>query len=230
MAFDLDEGFILDLSDDSITPISSPMRSYSDCEDDDYSTKIMMPEPETDPEKEVIFYFREPTQIEKTVDGQVIYHYDPMLGLVGKAMADEIAAANAKMRPSFMVIPSGMSRKDITMEQFKYALKVYENNQSMSLHNLDYLNSLEDWFVQILEPKPVPRWKGPLRGTEILEYNQDIEDWIQREMTKLKGYSCFCDHDVRKVVKIKSETKTFIKDHINRLIAMKNTGKFSHRR
>lgn len=230
MAVDIDEGFILDLSDNSISPMSSPMRSDYDDVEEDYRPEQRIPDPEEDPNEEVVFYIQNGIEIGKWPDGKPMYRYDDLGGLEGKAIAEELRLANATKRPAFMPLPAGQRFKELTMDQFRYALRVYENNQMMSLHDVDFLNELENWFIQVIEPKPAPRWKGKLRGTEILEYNQDIEDWIKRETTKLKGYSAFCDHDVRKKIKPNPDTLKLVKAYIDKLNAMKNTGKFSCRR
>lgn len=228
---DPDEGFILDLSDDSISPLSTPERSDHEEQTVWYEARESIPDPESD-RNEVDFYFREGVVVGINPDGTPILEYPKLSGLEGKTMTEELFQASVGKIPTYMDFPQDYTQRELTLEEFRWALKVYENNQMLNLSNpdMDYLSKLESWFMLIYEPKPLPKWKGTLRGSEILEYNQDIEEWIQREKTKLKGYTYYCDYSLRRKLKIQPEVMVVVRQKVNELIQMKNTGKFSRRR
>lgn len=237
---DWDEGFIMDFSNGSVSPLTTSTSSYSSSSDteseiDEKKSKDVLDDPEDDSGDECVIYFDEGVVIGKDEDGKPIRRFKSGGGLAGKAMTEELYKKSGDVKPTRKDPPQHLSRRDyITMAEFKSALRVYENNQIAEMANpvpdFAYLNWLENWFIQVFEPKPEPRWKGRLRGTEILEYNKDIEDWINREKLKLKGYSYYCDHDIRKKIKMDPKTKPLIQERVRKLINMKNEGKFSHRR
>lgn len=236
---DWDEGFIMDFSDGSVSPLTSSGSFYSSSDTesklDGKIPKEELANPEDDSGDECVIYFNQGTVVGKDEDGKPIRRFKSSEALAGKAMTEELYKKSGDVKPTRQNIPPHLSRRDyITMEEFKLALRIYENNQLSELAkpspDYGYLNMLENWFIQVFEPKPEARWKGRLRGSEIIEYNKDIEDWINREKLKLKGYSYFCDHDVRKKIRIDPDTKVLIQERIRKLIIMKNEGKFSRRR
>jgi hypothetical protein len=90
----------------------------------------------------------------------------------------------------------------VTQEIFDQCRDIYENNQVYYQQKFEdnkitkevfseKVSILEEWFICIIEPKPNPS------KIEKNIYEQEVEDWLEREHDKLKNlYSCYCDPDI----------------------------------
>lgn len=217
---------IWDLSDDSIS-YSSDSDSESDYSDKEPVAMSTLPSMETpDDDDEVVIYVREgiPTG-KKNPDGTDQLYYPPLMGMEGQKMLNTLREANVKT-PTLMAIPLGLDCREITREQFRLALRVYEQNQMASMNNLEYLSKLEDWFIRVIEPKPIMHYTRPC-AAEIREYNEEVDTWLNRECLKEKGFSPYCDHGLRGRLKISAETRNYIKTYVAELRRLKLVGHFS---
>lgn len=108
---------------------------------------------------------------------------------VGKKMCDAIKEHNAK--PAEPPIPVIRHIGEVSHELFRTLLSNYEQEQNF-YDDLSYLQWLEQWFIQVIEPKPVdPAEEG---------------DWKERELFKRNGYTCYCNPDLSERVKITDMT------------------------
>jgi hypothetical protein len=94
----------------------------------------------------------------------------------------------------------------VTQEVFDQCRDIYENNQVYYQQKFEdnkitkevfseKVSILEEWFICIIEPKPLNPLT-PLRGSSEV-YEQEVEDWLEREHDKLKNlYSSYCDPDI----------------------------------
>lgn len=108
----------------------------------------------------------------------------------GKNKAKEIASLQFELelaqlnRSPFYYI----CNRQLTKEDFTYALDTYINNQDYYLERNDYesLIGLEHWFIHIIEPRP----------------SENIQEWIARENMKLLGYTFHCCNKAKSYIKL----------------------------
>jgi hypothetical protein len=126
-------------------------------------------------------------------------------GLKGEEISKKISQHNTrKGGSSLMVLQSDLNlyvSTTIDINTFNILLKYYENNQDYYIERSDYqkLKELEMWFIQVVEPPPFD--------------NSERMEWSKREACKLKGYTWYCNHSVRKKVKISGKIMKEVRDN-----------------
>lgn len=138
-------------------------------------------------------------------------------GLAGKDLSEKIASCNSGQGGLMYlsVDPVLYTNNLLTQEIYDVLLRLYENNQmilmskdtKVNVDTLAKLTNLESWFIQIIEPKPH-------RDIE------EIKEWTEREKCKLNGYSAYCDHELRKKIKIKTEIMDQVRTNYNNMKTM----------
>lgn len=108
----------------------------------------------------------------------------------------------------------------LRQRHFEQCLTIYQNNQTVVSRQLrrgeiskvearQTLAKLESWFILVLEPRPV---QPVSRRTAIQrEYEEALQDWHKREMSKQTGNSPYCDPDLKRQAKVPVEVLVKLK-------------------
>jgi len=143
-------------------------------------------------------------------------------GRAGAQLAAEIRkGCRQKPRPTLPSRPLDyyINNFDLTREEFDEALKCYENNQTCMAYNKDYSHAhgLEAWFIQVVESPP--RYDPSIHKSSkaMKQLEQNIDAWRQLELKKQKGYSPYCDPDIRHRIHLNPEVRRRVMDNISRI-------------
>jgi len=153
-----------------------------------------------------------------------------LTGRQGMAMSEIIKEANhapTKIKVPPQPLKSYINRLDLTTEEFKDCLKVYEDNQGYMSDNgmKDKLRSLETWFIQVIEPPP--RRRPRMSSEDRADMRLELGEWREREMSKIAGYSYYCDHKLRKSCKVDHRIMLQVKKNMRAIDVGYRDGRFN---
>ena len=85
------------------------------------------------------------------------------------------------------------NNRRLTGEEFQTAVSFYATNQDYYVEtgDVEQLEELERWFLQVIEPMP--------------EDDDELDDWLRRELYKKNGYTYSCSREARKLLHIEDK-------------------------
>lgn len=85
------------------------------------------------------------------------------------------------------------NNRRLTGEEFQTAVSFYATNQDYYVEagDVEQLEELERWFLQVIEPMP--------------EDDDELDDWLRRELCKKNGYTYSCSREARKLLHIEDK-------------------------